>query len=91
LVTTNNGYVLTYFYTISYDETKDDFYGVVDVVNNGKYITLFTIDDTNEMCDLIRTGVMKHIDDVIGLKGFLEAQDILGKEDSLTLIETTLY
>lgn len=82
---------MTYFYTISYDEIKDDFYGVVDIVANGKYVTLFTIDTTEEMCDLIRTGVMKHIDDVGGLKAFLEGQEILTKDDSLTLIETTLY
>jgi hypothetical protein len=80
-----------YFYTISYDYHKDDFYGIVDIVHNARYLTMFTIDTTEEMCQLIRTGVMKHIDDVAGLKSFLEAQEILGKDDSLTLIETTLY
>lgn len=80
-----------FFYTISYDEKKDDFYGVVDIVTNGKYVTMYTIDTTAEICDYIKTGIMKHIDDVGGLKAFLEAQDILGKDDSLTLIETTLY
>lgn len=82
---------MQYFYTISYDEKKDDFYGVVDIVKNGKYITMFTIDSTAEICDYIKTGVMKHIDDVVGLKSFLEAQEILGKDDSLTLIETCIY
>jgi hypothetical protein len=82
---------MNFFYTISYDEKKDDFYGVVDLTANNKYVTMFTIDSTDEMCDLIRTGVMKHIDDVVGLKSFLESQDILGKDDSLTLIETCLY
>lgn len=80
-----------FFYTISYDEKNDDFYGVVDIINGNKYLVMFTIDNTAEMSDYIRTGVMKHIDDVVGLKSFLEAQDILGKDDSLTLIETTLY
>lgn len=82
---------MKYFYTISYDEVKDDFYGVVDTIQGGKYVTAFVIDDTKEMCDFIRTGVMTHIDDVKGLKSFLEAQNILSKEDSITLIETTLY
>jgi hypothetical protein len=82
-------YNVDYFYTISYDNVNDDFYGVVDLVAQGKYVTMFTIDDTKEMCDLIRTGVMKHIDDIAGLKAFLEAQEILGKDDSLTLVETT--
>lgn len=82
---------LNFFYTISYDERKDDFYAVVDVVEKGKYITMFTIDSTPEMCDFIKTGVMTHIDDVVGLKSFLEAQEILGKDDSLTLIETCLF
>lgn len=82
---------MTYFYTISYDKRKDDFYGIVDIIVNHQYRSMYTIDTTAEMCDLIKTGVMKHIDDVIGLKSFLEAQEILGKEDSLTLIETTLY
>jgi hypothetical protein len=82
---------MTFFYTISYDEKKDDFYGIVDIVNKGKYVTMFTIESTEEMCDYIKTGVMKHIDDVAGLKAFLEAQEILGKDDSIALIETTLY
>ena len=82
---------LNFFYTISYDEKKDDFYGVVDVIQNGKYITMYTIESTAEMCDYIKTGVMNHIDDVVGLKSFLEGQEILGKDDSLTLIETCLY
>jgi hypothetical protein len=82
---------MNFFYTISYDENSNDFYGIVDIVTNGKWITMFTIDSTNEMRDYIKTGVMKHIDDVAGLKSFLEAQEILGKDDSLTLIETTLY
>ena len=82
---------MNYFYTISYDEVKDDFYGLVDITSHGQLITLFTINSTAEMCDLIKTGVMSHIDDVKGLKSFLEAQEILGKDDSLTLIETTLF
>lgn len=82
---------MNYYYTISYDEKQDDFYGVVDISFNGKHLIMYTIDTTAEMCDLIKTGVMKHIDDVAGLKSFLEAQEILAKDDSLTLIETTLY
>ncbi len=82
---------MNFFYTISYDDKYDDFWAVVDTIQNGKYLTMFTIDSTDEMRDYIKTGVMKHIDDVIGLKSFLEAQEILGKDDSLTLIETTLY
>lgn len=82
---------MKYTYTISYDENNDDFYGVVDIIKDGKYHTLFTIDNTQEMCQLIETGVMSHIDDIRGLKAFLEAQDLLGKDDSLVLVETMLF
>lgn len=82
---------MNYLYTISYDETLDDFYGIVDLTVNGKYYPVFTIDTTKEMCDYLKTDVMRHIDDVVGLKSFLEAQNILKKDDTLTLIETVLY
>lgn len=82
---------MNYYYTISYDDARDDFYAVVDIIKNGKLVIMYTIDTTAEMRELIQTGVMKHIDDIAGLKSFLEAQEILGKDDSLTLIETTLY
>lgn len=82
---------MTYFYQISYDEVRDDFYGVVDIIIDKKPVELFTIDSTKEMCQLIQTKVMNHIDDVEGLQKFLVRQEKLDKDDSLILIETPLY
>jgi len=52
---------------------------------------IFTIDNTQEMLDYIKTGVMKHIDDVDGLEKFLKKQGFLKKEDNLLLSEHTLW
>lgn len=82
---------MTYFYTISYDEVKDDFYGVVDIIIDKKSVTLYTIDSTHEMVELIKMKTMTHIDDVSGLEKFLIRQEKLDKDDCLMLIKTPLY
>lgn len=82
---------MNYFYTISYDEKQDDFYGVIDIMIQGKNVELFSIDTTAEMCDYIATGVMKHIDDVDGLENFLKQQQYLSPEDNIIMVEATLY
>jgi len=82
---------MTYLYTISYDEKKDDFYGIVDCQTEGGYFSLFTIDDTKEMIELIKTNVMKHIDDIEGLRTFLIAQEFLNEEDTIKLFPKTMF
>lgn len=75
---------------ISYDENKDEFFAYVDDgTRQGQ--TVFQIDDTDEMCDYIRTGVMKHIDDVEGLTNFLKRQEFIGENDIVKLNEDLLW
>jgi hypothetical protein len=80
---------MTYYFTVSYDEIKDEFYGFVDKGKDDKSC-VFVIGDTKEMCDLIQTGVMEHIDDVDGLTSFLQAQDYLQQDDFILINETVL-
>lgn len=80
---------MMYLYCIAYDSLMDDFYGVVEVNISGKMASLFSIEDTDEICDLIDTGVMKHIDDVEGLRKHLVNQHFLDKDDVLLLQHNT--
>jgi hypothetical protein len=77
-------------YSVSYDKDKDQFFAMVD--DGAKPIRCpFTIDDTAEICDLIRTGVMKHVDDTEGLEEFLKRQEIIGPEDCVLIEEWALW
>lgn len=83
---------MQFFYYLSYDEKKDQFFGMVDDGSyDDKTEPIFTIDDTEEMVALIETGVMKHVDDVDGLFRFLVRQEILTDDDDLTIVEKALY
>ena len=82
---------ITYWYYISYDEVRDDFTGLVDLGPNTQGEPLYTIDTTREMCEYIKTGVMKHIDDVDGLAKFLKEQGFLQPEDTILLSEKPLW
>lgn len=87
-----NWYKMQFFYYLSYDEKKDQFFGMVDDGSyDDKTEPIFTIDDTEEMVALIETGVMKHVDDVDGLFRFLVRQEILTDDDDLTIVEKALY
>jgi hypothetical protein len=68
----------TWWLNISYDEKTDEFFADVD---DGDATTVFQIDDTNAMCELIFTGVMNHIDDVSGLTRHLIRQNFIGACD----------
>lgn len=75
---------------ISYDENKDEFFAYVDDgVRTG--VTVFQIDDTDEIIGYIQTGVMKHIDDVEGLTKFLIKQEFIAKEDIIRLNKDLLW
>lgn len=82
---------MTYFYTIMYDNKNDDFYGEVSATISSGNHELFSINDTSEMVDLIKTGVMKHIDDVDGLQSFLKAQEYLMEDDCIILVDASIY
>lgn len=80
---------MTYYYTISYDENKDEFFAYVDKGDGDKQ-SIFFIESTEEMCDLISTGIMDHIDDVDGLLAFLQRQNFLKPDDDILINETVL-
>lgn len=80
---------MTYFYYISYDEKKDDFWGMVD--SGDKTDCVFTIDSTEEIIFYIKNGVMNHIDDSEGLEKYLKMSGLIDHEDVLLLSEVTLY
>lgn len=80
-----------YEYTISYDEQKDDFFGIVDLTDNAGTFCLYTIDSTAEMCELIKTGKMTHIDDVEGLRKYLFDEQYLEPEDTIVLTKKTMF
>lgn len=81
---------MVYFYHWSYDETKDEFFAFVDDGSrHGE--TIFQIDDTAEMCDYIKSGKMKHIDDTDGLEDFLKEQNLIDKDDSLLFREEMVW
>ncbi len=75
---------MTYYLTLSYDENKDEFFAFVDDGTDTKDMK-FSIDDTQEMIDLIKTNVMTHIDDVDGLLMHLRRQQILTEDDTILL------
>lgn len=77
-----------YVLYISYDEKRDDFFGMVNIKSEEP---IFTIDSTKEMIQYISTGIMKHVDDVEGLEKFLKKQGSMQEHDTLLMSEATLY
>jgi hypothetical protein len=77
---------MNYCLFISFDEEKDEFFAMVDQFGkNSKPV--FYINDTQEMVDLIKTGVMSHVDDRTGLADFLKKQNILKDDDRITYVK----
>ena len=81
---------MNYYYNMSYDEKEDDFFAYIDD-GTRKGETIFQIDNTQEIVDYIRTGRMKHIDDVEGLEAFIKEQGFMGPEDTLYLALEMLW
>ncbi len=81
---------MTFYYYLSYDEKQDEFFAMVDSGAKGE-TPIFSIDNTEEMVDYIKTGVMSHIDDVDGLEEFLVKQGILKDDDCLLLVEEPMW
>ncbi len=73
---------MKYYYHWSYIHSKDTFFAYVTKDNIDCPI-VFQIDDTDEIFDLINTGVMNHIDDIKGLEKFLKTQEIMQAGDKL--------
>ncbi len=80
---------MTYYLTVSYDEDTDEFFSYVDTGPNDK-TWAYVIETTEEMCALIQTGVMNHIDDVDGLHKFLVKQNIMKDDDTILINEMAL-
>jgi hypothetical protein len=81
---------VTYYLTLSYDEKQDEFFSFVDQNDPNDETFVFSIDSTEEMLDLINTGVMDHVDDVDGLLKHLQNQAILGADDVILVNEQAL-
>lgn len=81
---------MIYYYHLSYFDKKDEFFGYVDDGTRAGNC-IFQINDTQEIIDYIKTGRMKHIDDIIGLAAFLKAQDLMKPDDTLILCEEQLW
>lgn len=79
-----------FWLSVSYDETKDEFFAYVDDGTRGG-VTIYQIENTDEMIDYIQTGKMKHIDDVEGLTKFLIEQEFLEKGDIIRLNEEIVW
>jgi hypothetical protein len=75
---------MIFSYHWSYDETDDSFLAYVDD-GTVKGPVLFSIDDTEEICDYISSGKMSHIDDTQGLEKYLKHLGIMQDHDSLLL------
>lgn len=81
---------MTYKYYVSYDENRDEFYAFVD--SGAKAVkSLFIIEDTEDMCQYLKTDVMSHIDDIEGLETFLKQKNLLRSNDTLEMAEEILY
>lgn len=74
---------------VSYDEKSDEFFAYV--ADEDHKSSIFQIDDTDEMCSYIETGVMKHIDDVDGLTVFLRKQQYIQEGDMIKLNEELMW
>lgn len=88
--TTESNMGKIWWLNISYDENKDEFFAYVDD-GTRQGVTIYQIDDTQEMVDYIQTGVMKHIDDVEGLTKFLIKQEFIEKDDVIRLNHELLW
>lgn len=77
---------MTYYLHIGYYSHTDDFFALVD--DGAKYATpIFTIDTIEEICEYIKTGRMKHIDDVKGLESFMMEMEFITNMDTLEIGE----
>lgn len=81
---------MDFYYYLSYDEKNDTFFALVDTGAKNE-IPIFTINDTEEMVEFIKDGIMKHIDDVVGLEKYLIHYQYLKPGDNLILCETMLW
>lgn len=76
--------MITYLYGYWYDKKRDDFFAYV--LEDGNLSNcVYQIDNIQEISDYIKTGVMKHIDDLIGLSIFLKRQKIINDDDIIEL------
>ncbi len=75
-----------YYYHLSYNEVKDEFFSYVDDGTNVG-LPLFQIDDTDEMRYYIRTDEMKHIDDISGLEKIMKKLKLIDDKDIILICE----
>ena len=79
-----------WWFHFSYDEVKDEYFAYVDD-GTRQGVTIYQIDDTDEIVEYIKSGVMKHIDDVDGLTKFLIRQEFIEENDIICLNKEMLW
>ncbi len=77
---------MTYFYYWHYTPNNDAFWAFIDDGTTSGPI-IFEIISTESVCEFIKCGIMKHIDDVDGLEVYLKEKTILDKHDRLIFKE----
>lgn len=88
--TGNAGSNVLYYYSLGYDDKYDEFFAYVDSGTKNS-ATIFTIDNTDDMCEYLSNGTMTHIDDTEGLEEFLKQEGRLQPDDSLLLCEELMW
>jgi hypothetical protein len=81
-------YNMVYYYSITYDENKNEFFGMVHDKNREDIP--FTIDNTKQMVSYLLAGYMLHIDDSEGLEETLKQWGVIQAEDTILLVEEAL-
>lgn len=77
---------MQFYYHYGYEEKTDNFWALIDDGSKNAE-AIFSIDSTDEVCEYIETGRMKHIDDIEGLQQFVTEMGFLRPDDVLTMGE----
>lgn len=77
---------MVYYFHMGYYPETDEYFAMID--DGGKHsVPVFSIDTTEEICEYIETGRMKHIDDIKGLESFVMEMGFITNMDTLEMGE----
>lgn len=79
---------MEYYYFLSYDEERDDFWAMV-AKNSDNSDPVFEILSTADLLELLNAGVMQHLDDISGLEAYLKVEELIQANDKITEIVIT--
>jgi len=75
---------MNYTLCITYDVLNDEFYGIVQSEKDG---SVFKIENTDHMLELLEDRHMDHVDDIEGLRYYLVESGVIGVWDYISGIE----